>query len=465
MELAISSIMQERFLQFLDYFLFDEIKEQKHRLFQFRLLLSGLIFIIVSNLTFGTFIVISTRNFPWEHFISFAVTIPVFLLLKFLKNVRNVGIFVCTIFLIGFAVEIPNVGGIYADSMQWLCMTPMFAIIFINRKAGVFVLALVLGFLTYIYIREATDIETSLNQLREIGPFYTYMSYFTYFICVFIVIVMFSRSNEIVVEEVNEKNKVLENQKKILEQQEIDLRRMNSDMESFAYIASHDLKEPLRMIGVYTQLIKKRIDSEKTENLGEFIGYVTDGVQRMETMLNDILQYSLLGKASSVEKIDLNDIILLVKNNLMVVIKSNKAKVEIIDELPTLSLPKTEIIQLFQNLIANSIKFRKKEIAPVVHILCKKMEHQKYHFGIKDNGIGIKKEFYGKIFGIFERLHTHQDYQGSGIGLASCRKIVESLGGKIWIESVVDEGTTIWFEIPEESISLLQNDVLSAPSE
>jgi light-regulated signal transduction histidine kinase (bacteriophytochrome) len=240
--------------------------------------------------------------------------------------------------------------------------------------------------------------------------------------------------------EISRKTNDLETAKALLE-------NSNRELEQFAYIASHDLKEPLRMISMYVQMIQKRLKGVLEGDTEEFMGFVTDGVKRMQQMLEDLLKYSRLGKNQDYNLVDLNDILFLVQQNLKVYVKEKKAKVEV-DTLPQIYGISSEINQLFQNLISNGIKFHDDARNPVVKIGMLESTHKFFTIFVKDNGIGIPADSKLRIFNLFERLHNRSDYQGTGIGLATCRKVVENLGGEIWVDSVEGEGSTFFIKLP-----------------
>jgi light-regulated signal transduction histidine kinase (bacteriophytochrome) len=226
----------------------------------------------------------------------------------------------------------------------------------------------------------------------------------------------------------------------------------NKELEQFAYVASHDLQEPLRMVASYIQLLQRRYKGQIDKEADEFIGYAVDGVVRMKTLINDLLIYSRVNtREFPVEPTDVNKIIEQVKTNLKSAIEESGASI-IYYNLPTINCSPLQLTQLLQNLVSNAIKFRRDE-PPRVEITAKRSDDE-WLFSVSDNGIGISEEFSEKIFVIFQRLHNYNEYPGTGIGLAICKKIVEKLGGHIWVESEVGKGSTFNFVIPiiEETI-------------
>ncbi len=226
------------------------------------------------------------------------------------------------------------------------------------------------------------------------------------------------------------------------------LTQANEELKQFAYVASHDLKEPLRMIGSYTQIINKKLASELDENTQTYFYYVTDGVERMNNLLDGLLKYATVGRGiQDLKVVDLNDTIVICQANLRLLIEETKTKLEV-DELPSILGISSLLSQLFQNLISNAIKFRNKDTIPEITIRCE-VKEKEYLISIKDNGIGIKDEYKERIFVIFQRLHARTDYEGTGIGLAICHKIMQRMGGKIWVESEYGKGSTFFFTFPK----------------
>ena len=225
-----------------------------------------------------------------------------------------------------------------------------------------------------------------------------------------------------------------------------ELARSNADLEQFAYVASHDLQEPLRMVAAYTQLLSERYKGRLDENADKFIGYASEGATRMQVLIQDLLAFSRVGrKEGEPTRVDCQAIIEEVRQILASAIQESGASITH-TELPTIWADRTQMLQIFQNLIGNAIKFRGKA-APVISVQAEQQGSQ-WLFGVSDNGIGIAPEYAENIFVVFQRLHARTEYPGNGIGLAICKKIVERNGGKIWVESQVDCGSSFKFTLP-----------------
>lgn len=224
-----------------------------------------------------------------------------------------------------------------------------------------------------------------------------------------------------------------------------ELANSNVELERFAYVASHDLQEPLRMVTSFLQLLKKRYEEKLDETANQYIAFAVDGAERMKTLIMDLLDYSRVGSNTEPnENVDLNLLVDEIKNLLSKSIDEVKANITI-DHLPIMKGNRTQLLQLFQNLISNAIKYHK-EGTPSIEIHYTEQEED-HLFEIKDNGIGIDPAFHEKIFVIFHRLHSRSEYTGTGIGLAICKKIIERHNGKIWVKSALGQGSSFFFTL------------------
>ena len=241
-------------------------------------------------------------------------------------------------------------------------------------------------------------------------------------------------------------------QQELAERQKIqaELERSNAELEQFAYLASHDLQEPLRMVTSFTQLLAQRYQGQLDAEAVTIIGFAVDGAKRMEVLIRDLLTYSRLSsKGQPFQSTNCEEVVDLTLNNLQLIIKETGTSIDR-SPLPTLLADRTQLVQLFQNLLSNAIKYRS-DRPPEIEIGAE-AQSDGYLFYVKDNGIGIESKYFERIFAIFQRLHTRNQYPGTGIGLAVCQKIVERHGGKIWVESEFGQGSTFYFTISTAQI-------------
>ena len=228
----------------------------------------------------------------------------------------------------------------------------------------------------------------------------------------------------------------------------LDLERSNNDLEQFASIASHDLQEPLRMVTGFTQLLQDRYKDKLDEDANDFINYAIDGATRMKNLIDDLLIFSRIGSRGKPFKlIEMNIALEIVLSNLGHLIEETHSAITS-DPLPVIKADETQMIQLFQNLISNAIKFRG-EKTPAIHVTAE-IKTDMWTFSVQDNGIGIDSKYFDKIFIIFQRLHKKKEYDGTGIGLAVCKKIIQRHSGKIWVESELGKGSTFHFSIKKK---------------
>jgi len=241
----------------------------------------------------------------------------------------------------------------------------------------------------------------------------------------------------------------------VLDERSLELARSNAELEQMAYVASHDLQEPLRMVTSYMQLIEQRYQHRLDADAHEFIGYAVDGAKRMQALISDLLTFSRAGHAKPFVPIDCAQVLDSVVRDLQLSIAESGAQITC-STMPTVVGDATQLSQVFQNLLANAIKFRG-AAPPAIDVRCEATDHA-WRFSVSDNGIGIAPEYYERIFVLFQRLHGWRNYPGTGIGLAICKKIIERHGGDISVRSAPGQGSTFTFTIPRAAEHALHID-------
>ncbi|MBK6010065.1 ATP-binding protein [Streptomyces sp. MBT53] len=248
-----------------------------------------------------------------------------------------------------------------------------------------------------------------------------------------------------------EQEEVLGHQADELDAQAVELRRSNTELEQFAYVASHDLQEPLRKVASFCQLLEKRYGDKLDERGLQYVDFAVDGAKRMQVLINDLLTFSRVGRLDDIrEKAGLGQALDKALRNLAASVEESDARIDRPETLPDTVGDPTLLTMLWQNLVGNALKFRRPDRAPQVSVTCEPDPENPgmWLLCVTDNGIGIPEEFTDKVFVIFQRLHSRDAYGGTGIGLALCKKIVEHHGGRIWIDSTVGEGTRFCFTLP-----------------
>lgn len=248
-------------------------------------------------------------------------------------------------------------------------------------------------------------------------------------------------------QKVRERTEALLKREAMLAEQNRKLKEQNKELEQFTYITSHDLQEPLRSLVSFTELLEKEFAGTLDGNGNLYIDFISQSSRRMQALVKGLLDYSRIGRKKELVEVDCNQLVDEVLTDITVTITESNAKI-IVCDLPKLKGYSTELRQLFQNLISNAIKFRKKEVIPEIKIFAKEQEND-WLFSVKDNSIGIDPKDMHKLFVIFKRLHDRDEYEGTGIGLAHCKKIIDLHCGVIWAESTLGQGSTFNFTIPK----------------
>jgi signal transduction histidine kinase len=425
----------------------------------------SLVHLILSLASLGftilNFTILPQKGFQWA--IASAMLVFMFYSFKrwgnfiFSGNMISLG---CTLAL---SFDITVNGNLNSDDFHWLMLSPVFAALFTNGRYAIFWYAVYVLIGVYVFNYQVL---TPSSVVMPYPPLHYLVSYAVLTAITTSIFFLYKKGEDDTFVLLNKQNESLTLQRQALHQKTTELHkaqeqltRSNHELASFAYSAGHDLKEPLRMISAYTSLLKKRLKDHLTPDTEEFMGYVTRGSVQMSHLLDDLLEFSKIGRGKDkFAMIDLDDVMYYVKNNLKLVIEESGAVIVQPEDLPKVYARYSEMVQLFQNLISNSLKFRKKDIDPVIEISFI-TQGDMCQISVKDNGIGIAEEFHAKVFMPFERFHSRSDYEGSGLGMAICSKIIENAGGTIDLKSKENVGTTFFFTlpnlIPDESLESL----------
>lgn len=449
-------------LEFIDKKLIpDNVKDTLFSLRKARTLVTLHLFLLALAIIFQL-----ANSFVFHDMNTPPLTIGIFVAIGLIIVFKRYGNFVLSGNLLAFFLFIVffsstfDTGGLYSDNLLWLIVVPLLSMLFSNVRSGFLWLLAIVGVACFLYYEDLKVPGTFREKTDQFDSLYFLTTYVGLFIIVAGIVLIFATGQAMIIKALFEKQRELSEQKTELARQTIILKEAeekilasNKELEQFAYAASHDLKEPLRMVGSYTQLIKRRLGPQMEGATVEYMGFVTDGVSRMERMLNDLLEYSKLGRGGPdrFKDVDMNESLMIVINNLMPMMVDTDAAIYA-NQLPVVKASSIEMVQVFQNLIANSIKFRKKDESPVIQIDYQAKDGQ-HHFTLCDNGIGIPDISRQNVFNIFERLHSHQAYEGSGIGLATCKKIITNMGGNIYVAPPTCNGTTFVLHFPEASIN------------
>ncbi len=352
---------------------------------------------------------------------------------------------------LGLIPEAMVTGGIYSDNMMWLYICPMLAFLFADKKWGVIWSVLIVTYHTYLLKLELSPLPSFQLQLVD-DPYYFYASYLCLFLTVLGLIYIFKSGQDAYIRDLSKQRNLLMQQKEEIQQQADELRRqeqklkkMNADLEQFAFVVSHDLREPLRTIGTYTNLIGQELKQSGNQKTDEYIYFVKDGAERLKKMISNVLD-DIRNEEKDKKLINLNDIMPVVINNLSSTIREKSASINYMD-LPQVMGYSTAYIQLFQNLISNSIKFQKEGELPKIQITASRVNGSHY-IKVADNGIGIPQEHLSRIFTLGERAGIETAYRGHGIGLSTCKKIVDRFDGDILVDSEINRGTIFTIKLP-----------------
>ncbi len=419
---------------------------QRFRLFKTATFISLLVYI-----GFFTQVMVVMPGNPFLILFMFALFVFAFLnyfLLAWHKKPKPAfTILLCTWFLL-IHIDTYYSGGIRNSANFYFAVLILTAFILLGNKGGKTMAAFAVIHLIYFYI---VTVKTDWITYDLVGTQPALIDLYFFLSTTISLVVLTIQSDYIewskneIIQDIESGRHKLEMSEEILELKNKELERKNIELEEFAYLASHDLQEPLKTSSGFAQLLKRQYQGKLDENADQYLTFIVDSAVRMKTLIKDLLDYSKIGYQGKKVEIDCNVLMNELFADLNSLIRDTNAIIHY-EHLPAIKGYATEIKLLFQNLLVNAIKFRKQDVQPEIRITSTVYENY-WQFTITDNGIGIDKDHFDKIFVIFQRLHNQSDFKGSGIGLAHCKKIVELHNGKIWVESVSNIGSTFFFTI------------------
>lgn len=352
-----------------------------------------------------------------------------------------------------------NNGGIYSDNLIWCFLVPVIAFFLGNITSGICWTIALLGFQFYLLRKEQLSETSFLDYVANVSPEYYYISYLFFFMLMAAIIAIFKSHQSKIVLALDRQRATLAEQKQALSEkaEELELIKKNleysnKELEQFAYIVSHDLKAPLRNINSFSQLLERSLKKDEvlSPSTQEYLNFITGSVANMNQLITDLITYARAGNTTESDDtiIKIEDIKLRIENDLRSAINETEAQIYWQNMPAEIQVPQVKLVQILQNLISNAIKYKSPNAAPMIIISC--FEHEKFwEFSVKDNGVGIAPENQKRIFDIFVKLQSEHYQTSSGIGLTTCKKIIDQLGGEMSVKSQPGIGSVFHFTIPK----------------
>lgn len=443
----------------IDYFIPEKLNNSPEKKRKARIAVLAYLFVlsVILTLWIATRIIGIDSQFPF----AIALTILPLPLFIFRKNGAfeliggSIGFFT---FLFLFPITL-HTGGLYSDDLLWLLLAPLLAFLIGGKVSGSVWSAVLLGCCMYLYHLETQQGTSMLYESPILDSKYYFISVLSLFITILGVVFIYEYQKSRLIKDIKGKRADLERQNMDLEdiveertrslrESNEQLRRSNEDLERFAYVASHDLQEPLRMVGNFGQLLKEEYGDKLDGDANLYINYMVYGASRMSGLIEGLLEYSRIGADGKEFEMTHTGRIVMEKCKELSLLLSERNAGVTTGRMPTIACDTRQLSMMFHNLITNALKFNDKPF-PIVQINCEETPKH-WVFSVKDNGIGIDSENHGKIFEVFKRLHRKEEYEGTGIGLSMCKKIAVHHDGDIWLDSQKGVGTTFYFSVSKK---------------
>jgi len=429
------------------------VSDQEDNPFEYRkkvMLVNGVLIILFVLILEAIIVILglTLSDFPVKSLLILQI-VTLFVFKKTQSIDLTINIFLGSCFVALFNTAI-NSGGIYSMDLFFLIVLPMMAFAFASARSGFFWITLVvLSSVFYLTLELYSTTSYRADTLQFQPMYYFFCNVFLSSITCGMFYVFNSVTNRLFKKMIRQKKQIAEqaDELKVARQKVLD---SNEELESYAYTTAHDLKQPLRAISSFSELLKSEMQSGKSsEDSLVFLDFILNGSKDMENLITDLLHNAKMnnGLLSSYQKTNFKDIVEIVLNGLYAQISETNAVVNIKELDIELNVIPAKIIQLFQNIISNALKYRSKDKCPIIYISCNERDEY-WEFSVEDNGMGIPKSKQESIFEFFTRVQTDEvEYVGAGIGLGTCKKIVEQHKGEIWVESILGQGSTFYFTI------------------